>query len=101
MRQTCLFQEKIALLGEGVWEVGETLYRYMMKQRFNGLSREIHFGTDRSIVDKRFGLFNVVDGKTIDDYFDYGGIGLSKIGENCIAMVIRSVQRSKHPVYGM
>lgn len=64
-----------------MWDIGKTLYQYMMKQRFNGLSREIHFGPDRSIVDKRFGLFNVVDGKTIDDYFDYGGIGLSKIGQ--------------------
>ena len=69
----------------------------MMKQRFNGLSREIHFGTDRSIVDKRFGLFNVVDGKTIDDYFDYGGIGLSKIGGHCV----QSIQSSKNPVYTM
>ena len=52
----------------------------MLKQRFNGVSREIQFGGDGSIVDKRFGLFNVADGKTVHDYFYYGGIGLSKIG---------------------
>ena len=75
-----MFQRQIDLLGEGEWEEGRTLYQYMLKQRFNGVSREIYFGQDRSVVDKKFGLFNVADGKTVHDYFDYGGIGLTKIG---------------------
>ena len=54
-----------------------------LQQRFNGVSREIQFDpVDMSVVDKKFGLFNVADGKpSVGDYYDYEHIGLSKIGE--------------------
>lgn len=52
----------------------------MLKQRFNGVSREIQFGEDRAVMDKRFGLFNVAEGRTVNDYLELDGLGLSKIG---------------------